>query len=101
MPKGCWKNWWTDQDSEEFAKRTTNLVNQFNDYSPLEGFNVNGQLTLGENIADLGGLTLSYYAYQKALEGKSREKVNGFTPQSNVSLLVLPNCGKSTTRKRL
>jgi len=78
---GMMANWWTEQDKVEFNSRTQKLVDQFNNFEALPGLFVKGELTLGENIADLGGLTLSYYAYQKSLEGKEREDINGFTPE--------------------
>ena len=53
---GVLRNWWTDQDREEFERRTAKLVEQYNQFEPLEGVNVNGEFTLGENIGDLGGL---------------------------------------------
>jgi predicted metalloendopeptidase len=76
---GLYSNWWTPEDFEEFGSRTSKLVTQFNGFEALPGLFVKGDLTLGENIADLAGLTLSYYAYQKSLEGKERTVVHGFT----------------------
>jgi putative endopeptidase len=76
---GLYSNWWTPEDFEEFGKRTGKLVDQFNGFEALPGLFVKGDLTLGENIADLAGLTLSYYAYQKSLEGKEREVIQGYT----------------------
>ena len=77
---GNLRDWWTEQDADEFQKRTERLVEQFNAYSPLEGFTINGQLTLGENIGDLGGMTLAWRAYQKSLEGKpAPAKIDGLT----------------------
>lgn len=78
---GLFSNWWTPQDAEEFASRTSKLVEQFNAFEALPDLFVNGELTLGENIADLAGLTLSYYAYQKSLEGKEKKEINGYTPE--------------------
>lgn len=78
---GVFRNWWSAQDKEEFDKRTALLEAQFNEYIMLDTMHVNGKLTLGENIADLGGLTLAYYAYQNSLGeggGKDRE---GYTWQ--------------------
>lgn len=78
---GNLKNWWTDEDMEKFKARTTQLGNQFDGYVVLDSINVNGSLTMGENIADLGGVTMGYYAYQKYLEKYGREDLEGFTPE--------------------
>ncbi|TXC85132.1 M13 family metallopeptidase [Luteibaculum oceani] len=81
---GLFKNWWTKEDLEKFKAQTGILVEQYNQYTPIEGndeVKVNGELTLGENIADFGGLTIAYYAFQKSLEGKKEEEINGFTPE--------------------
>jgi len=77
--EGNLKNWWTKEDSLRFKERTNKVVEQFNHFAVLDTFHVNGELTL-ENIADLGGLTIAFYAYKKSLEGKpAPEKINGFT----------------------
>ena len=79
---GNLKNWWTDMDKANFKKKTDMLVSQFNNYIAIDSVHVRGELTLGENIADLGGLTISYYAFKKSLEGKSApEKIDGFTAE--------------------
>ncbi|MEZ5462736.1 M13 family metallopeptidase [Dokdonella sp.] len=75
-------NWWTDEDRAAFEQRTGKLVEQFNGYEPLPGKFINGQLTLGENIADLGGLSIAYDALQVALKkdpAEASEKIDGFT----------------------
>ena len=74
-------NWWTDDDKKKFDERTQKLIDQYNSFEVLENVFVNGKLTLGENIADLGGLTIAYYAYKKSLEGKEQEIINGYTPE--------------------
>lgn len=76
---GNLNNWWTEQDRTEFEKRTQILVEQYNEYSPVEGMNVNGELTLGENIGDLGGTTIAYRAYQISLKGQPSVEMDGFT----------------------
>ncbi|MCB9188772.1 MAG: M13 family metallopeptidase [Flavobacteriales bacterium] len=76
---GAMVNWWTAEDKEKFDAKTQLLIDQYSDYEVLEGVFINGQLTLGENIADLGGLTIAYHAYKKSLEGKEDVVVNGFT----------------------
>lgn len=83
---GAMKNWWTPQDKEKFDARTGRLVNSFETFCPYDGVCVNGNLTLGENIADLGGLTFAYYAYLKTDEAKSGEKIHGFTPEQRFFL---------------
>ncbi|MEO6075847.1 MAG: M13-type metalloendopeptidase [Dokdonella sp.] len=82
--KGNQENWWTDADKEAFKARTTKLVDQFNAYEPLPGKHVNGQLTLGENIADLGGLSIAWDALHVALAKNPKEanqKIDGFTQE--------------------
>jgi putative endopeptidase len=80
--EGNMKNWWSDDDTKRFQEKTQKLVNQFNGFVAIDSINlhVNGELTLGENIADLGGLTISYYAYKHSLIGKEvPAKIDGFT----------------------
>ena len=78
---GNLKNWWTDDDRKEFEKRTSNLIAQYNALAPEEApdTNVNGALTIGENIGDLGGATIAYKAYQLALDGKESPVIDGLT----------------------
>jgi putative endopeptidase len=80
--KGNYTNWWQASDKKGFEARTGKLVQQFDDYRSIDDLPVKGELTLGENIADLGGLTVAYDALQKALAdaGKSpQEKIDGYT----------------------
>lgn len=72
-------DWWTEASASAYEKRAAQLVEQYNEYQPVKGFNVNGQLTLGENIGDLGGLTLAWKAYMNSLNGKSPDPIDGFT----------------------
>jgi len=76
---GNLKNWWTEQDLEEFKKRTGSLVDQFARFEVLDDLYVNGELTLGENIGDLSGLTIAYRAYQISLDGQEPPVIDGFT----------------------
>ncbi len=76
---GNLKDWWTEEDMKNFNARTGVIRDQFNGYIAIDTLHVNGQLTLGENIADLGGLTMSYYAYELSLKGKKSPVINGFT----------------------
>lgn len=77
--EGNLRDWWTKDDLSRFNERTQIVVDQFNAYEPIDSVFVNGELTLGENIADLGGLTLGYYAYLKSLDGKEPADIDGFT----------------------
>ena len=79
--QGNLNDWWTETDRKLFDARTKILVNQFNGFEVLDSVFVNGELTLGENIADLAGLTVAYDAYQRSLQNKSRTNIDGFTPE--------------------
>jgi putative endopeptidase len=76
--EGNLNNWWTEADEKAFKKLTSQLVAQYETYEPLPGKNVNGKLTLGENIADLSGLTIAHKAYAIAREGKEPESKLGW-----------------------
>lgn len=78
-------DWWTAEDASRFAERTKVLVNQFNNYTVLDTLKADGELSLGENIADLGGLNVAYNALQKVLNGKE-EPIDGFTPEQRFFL---------------
>ncbi|MEP6924332.1 MAG: M13 family metallopeptidase [Pyrinomonadaceae bacterium] len=84
---GNFKSWWTESDRKQFEAKADCVSNQFSAYEVLPGLNMQGKLTLGENIADLGGLTMAYRAYQKSLEGKPRPaNIDGFTPEQRFFL---------------
>ena len=76
---GALNNWWTEEDRARFTERAQMLVEQFNGYEALEGMNVNGQLTLGENIGDLGGVVVAYRAYRMALGDTEAPVLDGLT----------------------
>ena len=78
-PTGNFENWWTETDSKGFSDLTGKLVNQFNAYEAVPGKNVNGSLTLGENIADLGGLAVAYDAMKKATGDSEDPMTEGMT----------------------
>lgn len=85
--KGNLTNWWTGSDRQRFDARSQKVVDQFSSYEPLEGEFLSGELTLGENIADLGGATLAFYALEKELEKKGKpKKIDGFTYQQRFFL---------------
>ena len=76
---GNLSNWWTDEDRAAFEERTKVLVQQFNEFSPIEGMTINGELTLGENIGDLSGIAMAYRAYIRSLDGREPPVIDGFT----------------------
>ncbi|MCL1122952.1 M13 family metallopeptidase [Shewanella surugensis] len=77
--KGNMTDWWTEQDLEKFTEKGEALIAQYDGYSIFEGLNVNGKLTLGENIGDLSGLTIAYRAYKKSLKGQQAPVIDGLT----------------------
>ncbi|NER10555.1 putative endopeptidase [Muriicola jejuensis] len=81
---GAMRNWWTDADKEEFKKRTGALVEQYNQFEVLPGLNINGEFTLGENIGDLGGLSIALKAYKMSLDGAEAPVMDGFTGEQRV-----------------
>jgi putative endopeptidase len=86
-PQGNLKNWWTDADLAAFKQRTGLVTTQYDEYTVLDTVHVQGKLTLGENIADLGGLNIAYAALQKSMEGKPRPSlIDGFTPEQRFFL---------------
>lgn len=74
--RGNLRNWWTERDEQEFVKRSEQLVSQYDAYEPLPGVRLNGKFTLGENIGDLGGLSVAYTAYKLSLDGKPSPKID-------------------------
>lgn len=83
---GNLQDWWTPEDAEKFNQKAGVVISQFNEYTVLDSVHVNGQLTLGENLADLGGLAISYEAFKKTKQGQSNEKIDGFTPDQRFFL---------------
>jgi putative endopeptidase len=85
---GMLRNWWTDKDREAFEERTKALIDQYNVLEPAQapGHRVNGQLTIGENIGDLGGLSIAFKAYQIAQNGSSEPELDKYTPEQRLFL---------------
>ena len=79
-------NWWTKEDVEKFDARAKVLEKQFSSYVVLDSMHVNGKASLGENIADLGGIILGYDAFMKTQQAKEGKKINGFTPEQRYFL---------------
>ena len=78
--KGNLRMWWTDEDRAKFNERTAKLVKQFDGFVAIDDLHVNGQLTLGENIGDLGGLLIAYDAWRAATENQRLMPIDGLTP---------------------
>ena len=83
---GTLRDWWTKEDRTKFDAKTQALAKQFDSYTVLDTIHVNGKLTLGENIGDLGGLNVAYEAFKMTKEGKSNKKIDGFTPDQRFFL---------------
>ena len=78
--QGNLKTWWTPQDSVQFSQRTDIIEKKYSSYSPLDSVFVNGKLTMGENIADIGGLNIAYDAFKMTPQFKNNESYDGLTP---------------------
>ncbi len=83
---GVMRNWWTDADRSEFETRTAKLVDQYGKYAPFQDLAVNGEFTLGENIGDLGGISIGLLAYEMSLNGEEPPVIDGFTGIQRVFL---------------
>ncbi len=83
---GTLRNWWTAEDRKKFDAKTAALAKQFSDYTILDSTHLNGKLTLGENIGDLGGLNVAYTAFKLTKQGQGNEKIDGFTPDQRFFL---------------
>jgi len=76
---GTLRDWWTKSDADNFTGRAQKVVNEFNGFMPVDTMHIKGALTLGENLADLGGINIAYEAYKKTKQGQSNAKIDGFT----------------------
>ncbi|HEY4651097.1 MAG TPA: M13 family metallopeptidase [Pontibacter sp.] len=83
---GTLRNWWTPEDLSRFKEKAAALAAQYDAYTVLDTIHVNGKLTLGENIGDLGGLSAAYEAFKMTKQGKSKKKIDGFTPDQRFFL---------------
>ena len=83
---GVMRNWWTEEDLAEFGKRTGALVQQYDAFKPFDDLAVNGEFTLGENIGDLGGISIGLLAYEMSLNGEEPPVIDGFTGTQRVFL---------------
>lgn len=104
---GNLRDWWTEADGKEFSARAERIVDQYAAYEPLPGAHVNGRLTLGENIADLGGTSIAFEALQRALakDPAKRKTIDGFTPEQRFFLAFAQawrvNTREAELRRRL
>jgi len=102
---GNLNDWWTEADTKAFDARAQKVVDQYNSYEALPGLHVNGKLTLGENIADLGGTSVAYEALERALakDPAKRKKIDGFTPEQRFFLSLAQlwriNCREAEIRR--
>ncbi|MEI2749434.1 MAG: M13 family metallopeptidase [Ferruginibacter sp.] len=78
--KGNLQSWWTKTDEEAFTKRAAVMIKQFDEYEPVKGYHINGKATLGENIADLGGILLGIEAFKKTAQFKEDKKISNLSP---------------------
>ncbi len=99
---GNLRNWWTAEDQEKFKKKTRVLVEQYNTYSPLPGHFLNGELTLGENIADNAGIVMALRAYKLSLQGKPAPVIDGWTAEQRLFMgLAQARRGKSREQRAI
>lgn len=94
---GNLSDWWTKTDEDNFNKRAEKIVEQFNAYVPIDTFHINGKLTEGENIADLGGLSIAFEAFSKTDEFMNGKNIDGFTPAQRF-FLAYANVWKTVMR---
>jgi putative endopeptidase len=84
--KGNLRDWWTKEDNEKFNAKADMVGKQYDAFMPLDSVHVNGKLTMGENLADIGGLTIAYQAFQKTQQFKEGKKIDGFSPNQRFFL---------------
>ena len=77
---GNLKDWWTKEDADKFKAIADKVVDQYSKYIPIDSLHLNGALTLGENIADIGGLAIAHDAFKMTPQGKADQKIDGLTP---------------------
>ena len=96
---GNLKNWWTADDEKNYAARAALVVDQYNAYIGIDTMHLNGKLTLGENIADIGGVKIAYFALQKSLTGKPHPaSIDGYTAEQRLFISYAQNNWRRNTR---
>jgi predicted metalloendopeptidase len=83
---GNLRDWWAEDDATQFTERAQRMIDQFDQFEPLEGLHIQGALALGENIADLGGLTVAHKAWQISLNGEPAAELDGFSAEQRFFL---------------
>ena len=99
--EGRLRNWWTPADLKHFQEQGQALVKQFDAYEPLPGLHIKGQQTLGENIADLAGLTVALDAYHKSLNGQPAPVIDGLTGDQRFFLAFAQSWREKTRDKAM
>ncbi len=84
--KGNLRDWWTKEDADKFNAKAAVVGKQYDAFMPLDSVHVNGKLTMGENLADLGGLTIAYQAFMKTPQAKAAKTIDGYTPEQRFFL---------------
>ena len=97
---GNLKEWWTEEDETKFNERAQVMIEQFNGFEPYDSLNVNGELTLGENIGDMAGLTIAYRAYKNSLNGKEAPVIDGLTGEQRFFMGWAQVWRRNTREKR-
>jgi len=97
---GNLKEWWTEEDETKFNERAQVMIEQYNGFEPFDSLNVNGELTLGENIGDMAGLTIAYRAYKNSLNGKEAPVIDGFTGEQRFFMGWAQVWRRNTREKR-
>ena len=83
--QGNLRDWWTDEDGKEFTKRVACISDQYSGYTVIDDIKINGKLTLGEDVADVGGLILAYMAWKQDTQGQNPQPIDGLTPDQDSS----------------
>ena len=99
--EGNLADWWTDDDAKRFDEKSKVLIEQFNNFAILDTLSVNGKLTLGENIADLGGLNVAFDGLMMALKDQETEEIDGFTPEQRFFLSYAQLWRQNITNKEM
>ena len=98
--RGVLRTWWAPADTAAFKKRTDSLAAQYDEFTALPGLKVNGRLTLGENIGDLGGISVAYDAYHRSLHGGAAAGAGRASPATSASSSPARRCGARWTATR-